>query len=201
MRALLLVAAMLLVGCSTPGASRPASDSDRNRVLSQGYSQLYDAASSLRWLDEILLIKFESDETQKVITDVAKYATTLRGELEQLERDYPSLTLRDDGLPVLEKKKRSAQALDRAKTLAPVSGAHGADFERTLLLTQSGALNQLRFLAQVLVEEEKSEPRRKWMLEVQRNFDRLYVDVVKLLDQRHFRSPSKTPLGAAGAPR
>ena len=214
-RAILAWTVALLAGCATfsstppprgPSAGAPGKDleamseADRDRVLSEGYSQLYDAASGLRWLDEFLLVKFESDDTQRVITDLAHYASQLKGELEQLEHDYPSLSIHNDGLPLLEKNKREMQAKDRAKTLAPLIGAKGADFERTLLLTQSGALNQLRFLAQAIVDAEKSGPRRTWMIDVQRRLDHLYVEVVKLLDRRFFRAPAHSPTGAAGAP-
>ena len=207
-------AAVLLSGCagmarSEPARERPAavrsddveklSETERNRVLSQGYAQLYEAAKGLRWLDDFLLLKFESDATRKVIDDLATYSSELKRQLEELARNYPSLTLDDDGLPLLEKNKRKAQQMDRAKTLLPLVGAHGADFERTLLLTESGALNQLRFLAQALADAEKSAPRREFVLGVQRKFDGLYVDVVKLLDRRFFRSPASTPMGAAGS--
>jgi len=208
-RPLLAVAvALALAGCAGRAAKEPTaartddvekmSETERNRVLSHGYAQLYDAANGLRWLDEFLLVKFESDATQKAITDLAHYATELKKQLEDLAQKYPSLSLQDDGLPLLERNKRQMQARDRAKTLAPLVGAKGADFERTLLLTQSGALNQLRFLAQAIADAEKSSPRREFGLGVQKRLDGIYVEVVKLLDRRFFRRPADTPMGAAG---
>jgi hypothetical protein len=108
----------------------------------------------LRLLDELLLLKFESTGTRRVIEDLARYGARLKGELE--------------------------------------------DFERTLLLTQSGALNQLRFLAQALADAEGNPARRNWVLGVRREFDRIYVEIVALLDKRFFRPPASTPTGAAG---
>ncbi|MFA5941895.1 MAG: hypothetical protein WC809_21300 [Sinimarinibacterium sp.] len=215
--ALLLVASaltLLLSGCAGLGHGAPARDhaaaarsddleklpeADRNRVLSQGYAQLYAAANGLRWLDDFLLVKFESNATRKVIDDLATYSAQLKVQLEELARNYPSLSLDDDGLPLLEKNKRKAQQIDRAKTLLPLVGAHGADFERTLLLTESGALNQLRFLAQALADAEKSTTRREFVLGVRQRFDELYVETVNLLDRQFFRSPADTPMGAAGS--
>ena len=206
--------AVLLGGCAGLGRGEPARErttvtrsddleklpeADRNRVLSQGYAQLYDAAKGLRWLDDFLLVKFESDATKKVIVDLATYSSELKVQLEELSRNYPSLALDDDGLPLLERNKRKAQQMDRAKTLLPLVGAHGADFERTLLLTESGALNQLRFLAQALADAEKSTPRREFVLGVRQRFDGLYVETVRLLDRKFFRSPANTPMGAAGS--
>jgi hypothetical protein len=203
------VIALVMAGCATPAKHEPVhetgadaldrmSETDRDRVLSHGYAQLYDAAKGLRWLDDFLLVKFESEPTHKVIGDLSAYSAELKTQLEALAKQYPSLSLDDDGLPLLERNKRKAQALDRAKTLAPLVGATGADFERTLLLTESGALNQLRFLAGAIADAEKSSPRREFALGVQRRFDQLYLEVVKLLDRRFFRRPANTPTGAAG---
>jgi hypothetical protein len=180
-----------------PRELKNLSQTERDRVLSQGYAQLYDAAKGLRWLDEFLAVKFESEPTRKVIGDLARYSTELKAQLDDLVARYPSLSLDDDGLPLMERNKRKAQQADRAKTLAPLVGAHGADFERTLLLTESGALNQLRFLAGAIADAETNPSRREFALGVQRRFDELYLEVVKLLDQRFFRLPADTPTGAA----
>lgn len=168
------------------------SEAEHNKLLSEGYSQLYDSASGLRYLDEFLALKFESDATNAVITDLAEYATTLKGQLEQLGKDYPSLSLEDDGLPVLDKKTREIGQKERLKSLAPVVGSSGVEFERTLLLTQSGALNQLRYLSQAIAEAEKSAERKAFMGDVQQNFDRLYNDVVGLLNKKYF-CPANSP--------
>lgn len=162
------------------------SETQHNKVLSEGYSQLYDSASGLAYLDEFLVLKFESKATDAVITDIAEYAATLKGQLEQLAKDYPSLSLDDDGLPVLEKRTRSAVQQDRIVSLAPLVGRTGANFERTLLLTQSGALNQLRFLTQITAEAEKSAERRAFLNEAKQTFARLYGEVVQLLNEQYF---------------
>jgi hypothetical protein len=199
--------ACLAAACTAPqakrecaaAANRPQSAEEvENRVLGEAYSQLYDAASGLRWLDDALLFKRESKETQTVIGDLAHYAAELKGQLEQLAQDYPAISIHDDGLPLLEKRKREAQQRDRLRSLAPVTGATGADFERTLLLTQSGALNQLRFLAQALAEAEKNPQRQEFAAGVQRRLDGLYREVVTLLDRRFFRQPAHSPLGESG---
>jgi hypothetical protein len=190
-----LVCAAAIASASLSAAESPE---QRNVELSRGYAALYDAAKGLRWLDELLLLKFESDDTQRVLTDLARYASRLKGELEKVAKDHPSLSLDDDGLPQIERRKRALQQRDRVKTLAPVTGAVGSDFERTLLLTQSGAINQLRFLASALAEAEKGSPRHAWILGVEREFDRHYVAVVRLLDRRFFCQGAQTPTGAAG---
>lgn len=162
------------------------SDAQRNTTLSQGYAQLYEAVSALRWMDEALLLKFESKPTELFIKDLAGYSSEVREQLERLEKDYPSLSLKDDGLPLLTRSMRKAAAKDRLKNLAPITGAKGAEFERTLLLTQSGTLNQLRFLAREIALAESNADRRKFASGVAQRFERLYGDVLKLLNQHYF---------------
>lgn len=183
-------------------AARPLetrSDAERTRMLSHGYAQLYQSAKGLAKLDKLLLIKVEADATQQVIDGVADYAKRLTAQLEDLSRRYPSISLEDDGLPVLEKRKRKAQEKDYKHSLRPFKGATGADFERTLLLLESGALGQLRFLAQALADAEHGGPRHEFARGVVRELDRHYVASVQLLDRRFFKPPADSPLGAAGA--
>ena len=188
------IAAMLLA----PAAhADPAPGATHDRELSQGYAELYEAVSGLRWLEALLAIKFESEETHRVVSDLAHDAAGMKGELEAMAREYPSLSLKDDGLPALERRKRELMERDRAKSLAPIVGAKGADFERTLLLSQSGALNQLRFLAAALEEAERGSPREAQVARIRERLDRHYVAVVRLLDRRFFRAPAHSPTGEA----
>lgn len=93
-------------------------------------------------------------------------------------------------MPEMEKKKRQASQWDRAFSLAPIVGQTGKDFERTLLLTQSGALNQLCFLTEVMQDSEKSDTRKAFLTKVKQGFDGLYDKVVKLLNDEYFCSSS-----------
>ena len=206
-RAALLALPLLLAACSQavercrPLAAEDLEDlseAERNQVLSEGYSQLYEAASGMRFLNEFLLVKHESEATGAVIGRQARYAARLKQDLEQLAREYPALSIGLDNMPLLERKKRQAQQKDRARTLAPLVGARGADFERTLLLSMSGALNPLRFLVQALADAEKNQRRKAWMLEVQGELDGQYLETVALLDARFFRRGADTRVGAAG---
>lgn len=66
------------------------------------------------------------------------------------------------------------------------SGASGADFERTLLFTLSGGLNQFRHLARVMAEEERSEQRREFLKTAEARMDELYNAMLKLLSERYY---------------
>lgn len=156
------------------------------RDLNHGYGQLFDTASGLQHVNKILYVKFESNKVEAVIDDISEYSEVLAGQLKTLVKDYPALRIDDTGLSEMEARKRDAVNKDRIKSLAPVVGQTGKDFERTLLLTQSGALNQLRFLARVIQEEEKDENRRNFLKDVANHFDELYDRVVKLLHSEYF---------------
>jgi hypothetical protein len=166
--------------------SAPAESIHKNRVLSQGYAQLYEAASGLQHVKKLLYVQFESEKVGAMIEDISKYGEKLAGQLERLVANYPGLRIDDTGLPEMEIKKRKAAQWDRTFSLVPIVGQTGKEFERTLLLTQSGALNQLRFLAEVMHDSEKDDNRKAFLREVKQGFDSLYDKVVKLLNDEYF---------------
>lgn len=190
-------AAAVLVACSALGAEQPA-EPERQRQLNYEYAKLYKAMSGLRLLDELLLVKHESKETEQLIGQIAAFASRTRSELEDLARAHPEVSLDDDGRTELSRESSKRQQRDRMKTYAPLTGASGADFERMLLLGQSAALYQLRFRVDVMADAETSAPRRDYLRKMRGELDRLYVQTVKLLDQRYFRPPARTPLGLIG---
>ena len=191
-----LVAAIVMVAlsaCASMGkkdlSERPVSE--KNKVLSGGYAQLYEAASGLKYVDKLLLVKFETEEFGDVIKAISDYAAELSEQLEKLDKDYPSLSIDKTYLPEMEVAKRTAVQNDRIKDLAPIIGRTGKDFERTLLLTQSGALNQQRHLAEVMAEAETSEARRTFLNGVAKRYGELYRMDVRLLNKRYFSSPGR----------
>jgi hypothetical protein len=197
-RAVSRVAAIALVAaCGAASADAPAK-ADRQRELNYEYAKLYKAASGLRLLDELLLVKLESKETEQVVKQIAAFGTRTKAELEDLARAHPEISLDEDGRTALSRESSKRQQRDRLRAFAPVTGATGADFERLLLLGQWSALYQLRFRVEVMAEAETSEARRAYLRKMHKELDGLYVQTARLLDQRHFRPPAKTPLGGAG---
>jgi hypothetical protein len=86
-------------------------------------------------------------------------------------------------------------SLARVKSFAPLVGSTGADFERTLLLTQAGQLNQARYLSEVLADAEANADRRRLLVELNGEFDELYGRVDELLEEQYYceRPPSAPP--------
>lgn len=179
----LLTGSMPITGANVNGATQ-----EQNRVLSQGYSQLYQMLSGMQHLNKANYLKVESDKVEAMNEAIASSAAAVVDQLEKLAEDYPSLTIKDTGLPELEQKKRRAIRMDRIRDLAPIVGRTGKDYERTLLVIEAGLLNSARFLAEVIKEEERDEKRAEMMARTKERFDGLFNRILKLLEQDYFCS-------------
>jgi hypothetical protein len=187
-------------------SSRPAADDEArtNQELSYGYGQLYKTTSGLKHLDKVNYVKVTSEKIEALVTAIADAARQVTRDLEGLDEQYPSLQIDDPGLPRLELKRRSAIAWDQIFTMAPIVGQSGKPFERTLLLSQLGVLNNLRFLAEVIKDAEKSAARKRVVTEIHRRFEGLYHRVLDLLEHDYFCAvtvPTTHPGRGAGPPR
>ena len=187
-----MVVTLLLAGPLTDSlqadgdGARPTQQ--QNRLLSQGYSQLYQMLSGMRHLNKANYLKVESDKVEAMNKAIAEASGAVADQLEKMADDYPSLSIEDPGLPEIEKKKRKAIRMDRIKDLAPIVGRTGKDYERTILVTEAGLVNSVRFLAEVIKEEEKDAKRAAMMARTKEQFDDLFNRVLKLLDKDYFCS-------------
>lgn len=190
---------VLAVAAGVEGAQTPSTERDqRQRELNYEYAKLYNAVSSLRLLDELLLLKQETKPTEQLIEQIAAFGARTKTELEELAKAHPEVSFDDDGRTELSKESSKRQQHDRLRAFAPVTGAGGADFERMLLLGQSATLYTLRFRTDAMADAETSEARRKYLRKVRKDLDRLYVQTVEMLDKRYFRQGARTPLGTLG---
>lgn len=186
--ALAMLLSSLAVGSSS-GASGKVSDSvrEKNRALSNGYAQLYRTVSGLKHLDKALYVKkVESDKFEAAIEALSDYSGDLSDQLEKLAKDYPSLNLEDTGLPEVELKRRRAVVKDRLVDMAPIVGKTGIEFERTMLVSVLGPVNNMRFLAEVLYEEEKDARRKAFLVKTREKLDGLFNRMMALLERDYF---------------
>ena len=79
----------------------------------------------------LLKKRLDAMNIERLVQDISAYGTELAQQLEQLDSDYPSLSIDDPGLPALEIKKRKAVVWDQLFTMAPIVGQTGKAFERT----------------------------------------------------------------------
>ena len=160
--------------------------SKERQVLSEGYSMLYQDARKLDASDLILLVKSESDSMKKLVTSVSEMGDQLKKDLERIAKDYPGVRIDLDPLPEMEKRKRMAVGMTRAKEFAPVVGKGGREYERTVLLSFANGLNHERHLCKVMAEAETDAGLRKFLLDTNKKYDALYETTMTLLEREYF---------------
>lgn len=185
-RGVMAATLLLTVGCSQQAQPAATNATQAQIDISQGYAQLFQTANGLSNVNKLLYVKLESDAVDRFITDLSEDMATMAMATKAATRSAEWINLDDTGLPRIEQMKRSKSQFDRALGLAPAFGRTGADFERTLLLTLSGGLNQSRYLVRVLLELDTDEERKAFLKQARDTFDRLYDADVDLLNSRYF---------------
>jgi hypothetical protein len=160
--------------------------SQERQVLSEGYSILYQDARKFDASDLVLLVKAESDAMKKLVTSVAEMGDQLKKDLERIAKDYPGVRIDLDPLPEMEKRKRIAVGMTRAKEFAPAVGKGGREYERTMLVSFANGLNHERHLCKVMAEAEPDAGLKKFLLETEKKYDALYESVMTLLEKEYF---------------
>ncbi|MDQ2696955.1 MAG: hypothetical protein M3Z21_16580 [Pseudomonadota bacterium] len=182
-RAFGLLLAAGLAGCALLERPSPAPVDREYPVATQGYTLLYEVVSKQKLSDKLLLIKIESDAVDAVIGEIAEDAARIEDQLKDIARQDPEIDLDRPILPEMEVRKRASVQAERLKDLL---GSTGRDFERLLLLTQSGTLNQTRHLAREMVKAESDPQRKAFWEDVQRQYDDNYANLVQLLEAQYF---------------
>jgi hypothetical protein len=164
--------------------------SEERLILSEGYSILYRDAGNLDLAKLILYVKGESDAVKKVVNEVAEFGDELKKDLERIAKDYPGVRIDLDPLPEMEKRKRTAIGVTRAKYFAPIVGKGGREYERTVLIGYANGMNHERHLCKVMADAEPDAGLKKFLLDTEKRYDALYERVMTLLENEYFRNPS-----------
>ena len=189
---LTLLLAGLATGCAHVAEPRDKSAakapklSEERQMLSEGYSILYQDARKFDASELILLVKAESDAMKKVVNSVAEVGDQLTRDLERIAKDYPGVRIDLDPLPEMEKRKRKAVGMTRAKEFAPVVGKGGREYERTILMSFANGLNHDRHLCKVMAEAEPDASLKKFLLDTEKKYDALYEAAMTLLKKQFF---------------
>ncbi len=166
-----------------------ATEQEQQRlILNQGYSMLYKDASSIALAKLVLVAKLESDSFDGIIKQLSDYGGELKEDLERIERNYPAVDLDLDPLPVMEQRKRFAIAKDRTIHFLPFSGASQLEYERTMLISTSNAINHEGHLCQVMADEEPDPELKKFLRSCEQGYAALYKKVMDVLNREHFVS-------------
>jgi hypothetical protein len=193
--ALLVGLAGLIGGCAENSAALQKEDPqplqkadahDQRKVLSEGYSILYSELGNLSKVHLIFLVKSEAKPVGELTTDVTEYSDALRKTLERVAKDYPAVDIKLDPVPVIEQSARDALGKDRIKSFAPVVGLTGESFDRRVLQTLEGMLNDLRYVAKAVADEEPEPSLKQISTTAYNKLDELYKRVVALLDEKYY---------------
>jgi hypothetical protein len=177
---------------SADSEQKKAPELSRQRlILSEGYSMLYKDASNVGLAELLLYVKVESEEFDKLVTAISEFGGGLKKDLESIARDYPGVRIDLDPLPEMETRKRFDIGKDRAIYFAPIFGHGGREYERTMLIGFSNALNHERHLCKVMAAEEPDASLKKFLLETEQQFGGLYDRTMDLLEREHFKGDGK----------
>jgi hypothetical protein len=189
---LTILVASLTVGCAHVAEPRDKTAtqapklSQERQVLSEGYSILYQDAQKFDASDLVLLVKAESGEMNKLVNSVSAMGDQLAKDLERIAKDYPGVRIDLDPLPEMEKRKRKAVGMTRAKEFAPVVGKGGREYERTVLMSFANGLNHERHLCKVMAEAEPDAGLKKFLVDTEKKYDALYEAAMTLLEKEYF---------------
>jgi len=176
-----------LTACQAPQKPAPPAPSTTSvapankaalAVRNNAFALLTDLLNDEKNLSKILLIKFESPEVDRLVTDISKTADEGAHLLKTFSKNDPALMQIKLDLPPGEAATRDAIAKTKKHQLLHTKGK---DFEFELLLTQVQALNYGAHLAAVIAANEPQAERAQQLSNLSVQLERLYSEVIALL--------------------
>ena len=162
---------------SVLGAERKRRTTDE-RVLYNSYSLLHDLLKEQRRASKLLLLKLESKELDKLITQISRTASDGTKQLERFAKSDPKMLLEKTELPPGEfAVRKSIEDTKRKVLLKPFNPR----FEFYLLLTQSEALTYGWHLAENAAELERNQERRKFLETIAEDMKQQHFATIELL--------------------
>ena len=176
-----------LAACQSPPRAVPTSHDTANAnlpnnvdlaVRNNAFALLADLLNDEKNVSKILLIKFESPDVDRLVTEISKTANEGASMMEAISKGDPSLAKPSLDLPPGENATREAIAKTKKHQLLH---SKGKKFEFELLLTQVQALNYASHLASVIAANEPQPERARQFSNLSARFKQLYEDVITLL--------------------
>jgi hypothetical protein len=150
-------------------------------LRNNAYSLLYDLLDDERHVSKLLIVKRDSRELNRLINRISDVSAEGVDRLKRFAAKDPSLNLKVMGLPPAEQATRKAIAETKRNQLL---GRSGADFERTLLLTQMEALSYGTHLAGVAATNDFDPTRAGYLSTLSAALKHLHSEVAQLLFKR-----------------
>ena len=187
----LMISMFTATGVAAEEASKPSAAEQSRRMLNEGYSLLRRDMSRAQHADLILLVKSETDAVNTLVKAISNYSEQVTNRLDSLAAQYPAMRVDLEPLPEMEVRKRFSIGKDRAKDFLPFVGVSQHEFERTMLISLSNALNHERHLCRVMAKEEPQPELKKFLVETEKGFEKLFVQTMELLERDYFIADPK----------
>jgi len=98
---------------------------------------------------------------------------------------------------VMEQRTRGGMTNDRISSFTPVVGLTGASFDRRMLQAIEGTLNNLRFMAKALADEEPEPSLKQIATTAHTKLEELYQRVLGMLDEKYFINSGERKVATA----
>ncbi len=173
-----LLVVCVLTGCQSSKPQAPSGGTRVESTRNNCYSLLHQVLDAQKDVSLLRFIKREEADVKSLVKRIAANSAAGAKLLEEYARHDPLLNLNDERLPPGEEATREAIASTKKKELL---GQTGAEFELSLLLTQTEALTYAWHLAKVASENESQPDRARALAGVSEDMEKLYHEAVVLL--------------------
>ncbi|MDB6022860.1 MAG: hypothetical protein JWQ04_2717 [Pedosphaera sp.] len=168
----------VLTGCQSPKAQPVSASIVAPSTRNNCYSLLHQLLDEEKDVSMLRFIKREHSDVKILVKKIAADCGIGSKQLEELAKHDPSIKLDEIGLPAGEMATRDAIGSTKKKALL---GESGHEFELTLLLTQTEALNYAWHLAKVAGEHEPQPENARALTVISENMKNLYQEVFVML--------------------
>lgn len=186
----LLAAALSLasLGCTSTVKTIDPTVAGERTELDRGYATLASLLGDQRQVHKILPLKSEGLQVRILTQEIAATSALADDALEGLVAlDPPVNTKQPTDLPMIEQAARDSIRTETTLDLL----FSDETFETRLLLAQGQALRYGRFIAVRLKEADPNTKRQEWLGELAKEYERLYAQLVELLQPQAI--PESTP--------
>lgn len=172
----LLAAVLLLAGCQATPQARPGT-TEPQRKLANGYALLHDLMRDEARVNQVLILKSASDETEALLKDIASAAKAAVARIESFADADPAIDLARTDLPAIDIDVRESV---KSATTRELLGARD-DFELRMLLSQHEATRSAQHRAKVLADVDENVERSQFLQSLAEQFESLRGRVIERL--------------------
>jgi hypothetical protein len=178
--ALVLSSLAVLTGCQSPTVKvrTPSGSGAADLTRNSCYSLLHQLLDEQKDVSILRFIKHEHSDVKDLTKKIAAASGAGSKLLEEFAKNDPAISLDDIRLPLGEVATRAMIAASKKKELLSQTGN---EFELTLLLSQTEALNYAWNLAKVGGENDSQPDRARALAGVSDDMKNLYQEALALL--------------------